>query len=84
MAQKSVDLNMRRVEEQELLAELGRGSALDQVDAQNELTQSQNGLTASLISHTLARLQFWLDMGILYIKEDGQWEEVSDDYQQQP
>ncbi|MBL7645146.1 MAG: TolC family protein [Candidatus Hydrogenedentes bacterium] len=83
VAQKSVDLNMRRVEEQELLAELGRGSALDQVDAQNELTQSQNGLTASLISHTLARLQFWLDMGILYIKEDGQWEEVSDDYQQQ-
>lgn len=84
VAQKSVDLNMRRVEEQELLADLGRGSAMDQVDAQNELTQSQNELTASLISHTLARLQFWLDMGILYIKEDGQWEEVSDDYKQQP
>lgn len=84
VAQKSVDLNMRRVEEQELLADLGRGSALDQVDAQNELTQSQNELTASLISHTLARLQFWLDMGILYIKDDGQWEEVSDDYKQQP
>jgi outer membrane protein TolC len=83
VAQKSVDLNKRRVEEQELLAELGRGSVLDQVDSQNELTQSQNELTASLISHTLARLQFWLDMGILYIKEDGQWEEVSDDYQQQ-
>jgi len=84
VAQKSVDLNLRRVEEQELLAELGRGSALDQVDSQNELTQAQNELTASLISHTLARLQFWLDMGILYIKENGQWEEVSDDYQQQP
>lgn len=84
VAQKSVDLNMRRVEEQELLADLGRGSVLDQVDSQNELTQSQNELTASLISHTLARLQFWLDMGILYIKDDGQWEEVSDDYQQQP
>lgn len=84
VAQKSVDLNLRRVEEQELLADLGRGSVLDQVDSQTELTQSQNELTASLISHTLARLQFWLDMGILYIKEDGQWEEVSDDYQQQP
>ena len=84
VAQKSVELNLRRVEEQELLADLGRGSALDQVDAQNNLTQSQNELTGSLISHTLARLQFWLDMGILYIKENGQWEEVSDDYQQQP
>ncbi len=81
IAQKSVELNLRRVEEQELLAELGRGSALDQVDAQNNLTESQNGLTASLISHTLARLQFWLDMGILYIKEDGQWEEISNDFQ---
>ena len=83
VAEKSVELNLRRVEEQELLAELGRGSALDQVDAQNNLTESQNQLTASLIGHTLARLQFWLDMGILYIKENGQWEEVSDDYQQQ-
>lgn len=81
IAQKSVELNLRRVEEQELLAELGRGSALDQVDAQNNLTESQNGLTDSLISHTLARLQFWLDMGILYIKEDGQWEEISNDFQ---
>lgn len=83
VAEKSVELNLRRVEEQELLAELGRGSALDQVDAQNNLTESQNELTASLISHTLARLRFWLDMGILYIKDNGQWEEVSDDYQQQ-
>lgn len=81
IAEKSVELNLRRVEEQELLADLGRGSALDQVDAQNNLTESQNGLTSSLIGHTLARLQFWLDMGILYIKEDGQWEEISDDYQ---
>jgi outer membrane protein TolC len=83
IAQKSVDLNLRRVEEQELLAELGQGSALDQVDAQNNLTESQNGLTSSLISHTLARLQFWLDMGILYIKENGQWEEIADDYQRE-
>ncbi len=83
ISQKSVDLNLRRVEEQELLAELGRGSALDQVDAQNNLTQSQNELTGALISHTLARLQFWLDMGILYIKEDGQWEEISDDYRRE-
>jgi len=83
IAEQSVELNLRRVEEQELLAELGRGSALDQVDAQNNLTESQNGLTGSLIGHTLARLQFWLDMGILYIKEDGQWEEISDDYQRE-
>ncbi|MFP4500106.1 MAG: TolC family protein [Candidatus Hydrogenedentota bacterium] len=78
IAVKGVELNERRVEEQNLLAELGRATALDQVDAQNDLTDAQNDLTAALISHTLARLAFWRDMGILYVKPNGQWEEVTD------
>ncbi|MBN2309162.1 MAG: TolC family protein [Candidatus Hydrogenedentes bacterium] len=76
--QIAVDLNQRRVEEQKLRAELGRATALDQIDAQNDLVSAQNGLTAALVSHTIAKLRLWLDMGILYIKEDGQWEELSD------
>lgn len=78
IAQMSVKLNERRVREQELLAELGRATVLNQVDAENDLTQSRNDLTAAFIAHTLARLAFWRDMGILYIKKNGQWEEVSD------
>jgi hypothetical protein len=35
-------------------------------------------LTSALISHTIARLEFWRDMGILYIKENGNWEEVKE------
>jgi outer membrane protein TolC len=77
-ALKSVELNQRRVLEQELLAELGRGSVLDQVDAQNNLTEAENNLTAALVRHNIARLAFWRDMGILYIKPDGQWELVQD------
>lgn len=73
-----VELNARRVEEQALLAELGRATALDQVDAQNSLNAAENNLTAAIVSHTIARLQFWRNMGILFIKENGQWEEVSD------
>ena len=65
--------------EQELLANLGRGSVLDQVDAQNNLTDAENNLTAALVRHTIARLAFWRDMGILYIKSDGQWEHIRDD-----
>ncbi|MFO7976851.1 MAG: TolC family protein [Candidatus Hydrogenedentota bacterium] len=74
-----VELNKRRVREQELLFQAGRGSAIDQVDAQNSLIASQNELTAALVQHTIARLSFWRDMGILYIKENGQWEDVTDD-----
>ena len=70
-----VKLAERRVEEQELLAELGRAKALDQVDAQNSLLNSKDQLTAALVQHTVARLQFWDNMGILYIKDNGQWQE---------
>ncbi len=76
--QVGMELNQRRVEEQTLLTELGRATAQDQVDAQNDLINARNQLTAALVSHTLARLRFWRDMGILYIKENGQWEEVTD------
>lgn len=71
-----VRLAERRVEEQDLLAEFGRAKAQDQVDAQNALVDSKNQRTQALVSHTIARLQFWNNMGILYIKDNGQWEET--------
>jgi outer membrane protein TolC len=75
----AVGINESRVEEQELRRELGQGTALDLVDAQNALTAQRNALTRALIDHTINRLALWRDMGILFIKEDGQWEEVLDD-----
>jgi outer membrane protein TolC len=78
ISELGVKMNERRVEEQDLLAELGRAKAQDQVDAQNDLTSSKNDLTLALVAHTIARLQFWNNMGILYIKDAGQWEEVND------
>jgi hypothetical protein len=66
------------VEEQSLLSEVGRSRAQDQVDAQNALIDSKNQRTQALVTHTIARLQFWNNMGILYIKDNGQWEEVQD------
>jgi len=78
VAEVSLRLGERRVEEQELLAELGRATTRDLVEAQDDLTSARNNLTDALVSHTIARLSFWRDMGILFIKEDGQWEEVND------
>lgn len=73
---REVELNARRVEEQDLRAELGMADAIDQVDALNDLIRAQNSLTSALVNHTITRLVFWRDMGILYIKKDGQWEEL--------
>jgi outer membrane protein TolC len=73
-----VKLAERRVDEQNLLAEFGRAKAQDQVDAQNDLVSSKNQRTQALVAHTIARLQFWNNLGILYIKDHGKWEEVND------
>jgi outer membrane protein TolC len=73
-----VRLAERRVEEQEILAELGRSKAQDQVDAQNALIDSKNERTQAIVAHTLSRLEFWNRLGILFIKENGRWEETKD------
>jgi hypothetical protein len=56
----------------------GRAKAQDQVDAQNDFITSKNQRTQALVGHTIARLQFWSNMGILYIKDNGQWRELND------
>jgi outer membrane protein TolC len=71
-----VKLAERRVEEQSLLQELGRGDAKNQVDAQNALINSRNQRTQALVTHTIARVNFWRNLGILYIKDNGQWEDI--------
>lgn len=73
IAQQGVALAARRLEEQQLLLELGKGEARDLVDAQNDLVNAQNQRTSTIIDHTLARLRLWRDMGVLYINEDGSW-----------
>lgn len=72
-----VSIAERRVLEQNLRLEIGQGLAKDLVDAQAAQLNSQNARTAALIGHTLARLRFYRDMGILTINEDGTWNEES-------
>jgi outer membrane protein TolC len=75
ISEMGVKLAERRVEEQELLAQFGRAKAQEQVDTLNDLVRSRNEFTQALVAHTIARLQFWNNTGILYIKDKGQWEE---------
>ena len=74
----SMRLSELRVLEQELLLEAGRGQALDRIDAQNDLIAARNNVSQALVNHTTAYLRLWLNMGLLYIKESGQWEDVTD------
>lgn len=73
ISELGVDLAQNRLEEQMLLRELGRGEARDLIEARNDLVNSQNQRTSTLVDHTLARLRLWQDMGVLYINEDGSW-----------
>ena len=70
-----VELSQSRVREQELLSEIGEGDAFEVVRAQDALTGSQNERTSALINHTLIRLGFWRDIGLLYIANNGKWTE---------
>ena len=75
----SVQINERRVEEAELRAELGLGDIQDTVDSQNDLTAAQTELVSAIVQHNIAKLEFWRDVGLLYVDDSGQWEEGVDE-----
>lgn len=76
IAETGIKLSERRVEEEELLRTLGRGTARDLIDAQQDLIEAKDFLTAALIAHTISRLRVWRDMGILFITKEGGWQHV--------
>ncbi len=75
----SVEINERRVEEAELRAELGLGDIQDTVDSQNDLTAAQTELVRAIVQHNIAKLEFWRDVGLLYVDDSGQWVEGVDE-----
>lgn len=71
----SVEINERRVEEAELRAELGLGDIQDTVDSQNDLTSARTELVRTIVDYNIAKLELWRDVGLLYVNDNGQWEE---------
>ena len=71
----SVELAKRRVESTTLLLQAGRAETRDLLDAQSSLVNAQNALTAALINHLIARLQFFRDIETLTVDEKGVWHE---------
>jgi outer membrane protein TolC len=73
----SLDLAQKRVESSTLLLEAGRLTTRDLLDAQDDLLLAQNQLTAALVGHVVAKLNFFRDIGVLQVRPDGMWEEES-------
>lgn len=76
LAQESLALGEERLQLEEALYEADRGSSRDLIDAQQDLVEARDQLTAALINHTLARIQLWKNIGILFIRKDGSWADV--------
>jgi len=77
----SVEINERRVEEAQLRAELGLGDIQDTVDSQNDLILARTELVSTIVEHNVAKLEFWRDIGLLYVDDSGRWEEGVDEPQ---
>ncbi|MFQ6036945.1 MAG: TolC family protein, partial [Sedimentisphaerales bacterium] len=73
----AVELAQRRVESNQLLLDAGRIEVRLLLDAQNALLAAQNAFTAALVDHTIAKLSFFRDVGILQVRPDGMWQDVA-------
>lgn len=76
LAVEGLKVSEERVRLETELLEEGQGTARDLVEAQRNLIDARNGAIATKVNHTLARLQLWRDMGILFIRKDGSWASV--------
>jgi len=70
-----LELAERRVEEQKLLLEYGRGTIRLLLETEDDLVSAQKDVTDALVKHTVAKMSFFRDVGILQVKPDGMWEQ---------
>jgi outer membrane protein TolC len=70
---KALALAEERVKNMPLLLKSDRAKTKDLLDAQDDLLRAQNDLTSALVGHTIAKLNFYRDIGILQVKPDGMW-----------
>ena len=67
----SVTLAKDRVENEQLLLELGRGLQTNFLDAQNDLLSSQNSLTSALVDYVINKLSLLRDLELLDVGKSG-------------
>ncbi len=67
-------LAQRRLDTQEMLLSIGQGSTRLLLEAESALLGAKNSVTSALVAHTIAKMGFYRDVGILQVKPDGMWE----------
>ena len=73
--QKALQLAKVRVGVSPILWEAGRMNARDYLESQDAYLSAQNDVTSALVSHAIAKLNFFRDVGVLQVRPDGMWEE---------
>ena len=70
-----VELAANRVQEQRIRLKYGVGVIRDLQNSELSLVQAQISLTNALVNHTIAKLNFFRDLGLLQVRPDGMWEQ---------
>lgn len=71
--QMGVEIAKKRVQEQQTRIEAGLTTQQIFIDAQDSLIDSQNQLTTVLVRYLNAKLQLYLDLGVLVTDQDRFW-----------
>ncbi len=70
-------LAQQRVEVEKLSLEFGRGTVRLLLDSEDALVEAQNAVVSALVNHTITKMRFFRDIGVLELKPDGMWEQTS-------
>ncbi len=70
---RSLDVATQRVESSQMLLLYDQATTRDVVDATDAELEALNSTTAALIDHTIAKLEFFRDIGVLQVNNDGFW-----------
>ena len=69
-------LAQRRVEEQRLRLQYGLTTIRLLLETEDDLVSAQNNVSQALVDHTIAKLNFFRDTGVLQVRPDGMWEQT--------
>ncbi len=74
---QAMKLAEKRVRSTELFVQAGRAEIRDLLDAQEDLLSAQDALTSAVVNYRVAELELQRDLGVLYVSEQGLWQEYS-------